>query len=210
MDSLFDIFKNHKGNEIYKWEHYFEIYEKHFSKFRNLERPIVIVEIGILNGGSLQMWKKYFGSNAIIYGIDIYEDCKKFEEDNIKILIGSQADSLFLENIISQLPKIDVLIDDGSHRVNHQKFTFEKLFKHLNDGGVYLVEDIHSSYWVEYGGGFRRKGTFIEFAKKIIDQLNARYSEQFFFKPNYLTNNIAGIHFYDSIVCFEIFDSNYF
>ena len=202
-NNLFEIFDNHTGNEIYKWEHYFDIYEKHFSKFKNSTTPITVLEIGVLNGGSLQMWQKYFGPNATIVGIDIYEDCKKFEKENIKIRIGSQADKSFLKELTNEFPQIDVLIDDGSHRVLHQIITFEFLFKFITLGGVYLVEDTHTSYWVEYGGGKKRSGTFLEFSKKVIDSLYARYSEQKGFEVDYYTENLYSIHFYDSIVCFD-------
>jgi len=201
--NLFEIFDNHKGNEIYKWEHYFDIYETHFSKFKNSPNPITVLEIGVLNGGSLQMWQKYFGPNATIVGIDIYEECKKYEKDNIKIRIGSQADLNFLKELSNEFPKIDVLIDDGSHRVLHQIITFEYLFKFINSGGVYLVEDTHTSYWVEYGGGKKRNGTFLEFSKKLIDSLYARYSEQRHFKLDFYSENLYSIHYYDSIVCFN-------
>lgn len=202
-NNLFEIFDNHTGNEIYKWEHYFDIYEKHFSKFKNSTTPITILEIGVLNGGSLEMWQKYFGPNATIVGIDIYDDCKKFEKDNIKIRIGSQADKFFLEKLTNEFPQIDVLIDDGSHRVLHQIITFEYLFKFIKFGGVYLVEDTHTSYWLEYGGGKKRNGSFLEFSKKLVDSLYARYSEQNSFKIDYYTKNLYSIHFYDSIVCFD-------
>ena len=202
-ENLFQIFDNHTGNQIYKWEHYFNIYEKHFSKFKNSSTPITVLEIGVFQGGSLQMWQKYFGPNATIVGIDIYEDCKKFEKENIKIRIGSQADKIFLKELTNEFPQIDVLIDDGSHKVLHQIITFEYLFKFIKLGGVYLVEDTHTSYWVEYGGGKKRSGTFLEFSKKLIDSLNARHSEQEGFKVDYYTENLYSINFYDSIVCFE-------
>ena len=202
-NTLFEIFDNHAGNEIYKWDHYFDIYEKHFFKFKNSPTPITVLEIGVLNGGSLQMWQKYFGPNATIVGIDIYEDCKKFEKENIKIRIGSQADKSFLKELTNEFPQIDILIDDGSHRVLHQIISFEYLFKFITLGGVYLVEDTHTSYWVEYGGGKKRNGTFLEFSKKVIDSLYARYSEQKGFKVDYYTENLYSIHFYDSIVCFD-------
>jgi hypothetical protein len=202
-NNLFEIFDNHTGNEIYKWEHYFDIYEKHFLKFKNSPTPITVLEIGVLNGGSLQMWQKYFGPNATIVGIDIYDDCKKFEKENIKIRIGSQADKIFLKELTKEFPQIDVLIDDGSHRVLHQIITFEYLFKFIKLGGVYLVEDTHTSYWVEYGGGNKRRGSFLEFSKNLVDSLYARYSEQKGLKVDYYTENLYSIHFYDSIVCFD-------
>jgi len=201
--TLFEIFDQHEGDEIYKWSHYFDIYEKHFSKFRNSKESITVIEIGVLYGGSLQMWQKYFGEKATIVGIDIYKECKKYEKDNIKIRIGSQSDKSFLKEIVTEFPKIDLVIDDGSHRVFHQLVSFKYLFPYLRDGGVYLIEDTHSSYWVSFGGGLKRRGSMIEFSISIIDSLHARYSEQRAFKQDYYTENVAGIHFYDSIICFN-------
>lgn len=202
-ETLYEIFDRHTGDEIYKWDHYFRIYERHLAKFRNSKEPITVIEIGVLYGGSLQMWQKYFGENATIVGIDIYKECKKYEKENIKIRIGSQADEDFLDNLVKEFPKIDVIIDDGSHRVVHQKFTFKHLFPHLNVGGVYIIEDTHSSYWVSFGGGLNRNGSLIQFCKSLIDSLHARYSEQANFKPDYYTEFISGIHFYDSILCID-------
>ncbi len=70
---LEEYFRNNKGRLIHKWNHYFDIYERHFNRFRN--KQIVILEIGVSQGGSLQMWKNYFGSSAKIYGIDINPRC---------------------------------------------------------------------------------------------------------------------------------------
>src|SRR5688572_16048006 len=93
METLKEIFDSHKGRLIHKWDHYFEIYEKHFSRYRN--SPVNILEIGVSHGGSLQMWRKYFGDHANIFGVDINPECKKFEDGKTKIYIGSQEDDQF-------------------------------------------------------------------------------------------------------------------
>lgn len=203
MNSLKEIFISHQGNMIYKWHHYFSIYENHFNRLRNLNETIVIVEIGVLNGGSLQLWKKYFGPKAVIYGIDIHSDCLKYEEDQINIRIGSSADKLFLNKLKSEIPQIDILIDDGSHRMNHQIVAFNNLWDSVSDKGLYLVEDTHTSYWNEFGGGIRRSGTFINFTHHLIDSMHAWYSEQSRFKIDKFSKTISSIHYYDSIVVFE-------
>ena len=97
---LKEFFDSHEtGRGIWRWNHYFDIYERHFNKFRNKE--IVVLEIGVAHGGSLQMWKEYFGDKAKIYGIDINPKCKEFEEENIEIFIGSQSDKKFLQKVKS-------------------------------------------------------------------------------------------------------------
>lgn len=194
-------FHNNERRLIHKWNHYFDIYERHFNRFRN--QPIVILEIGVFHGGSLQMWKDYFGNEVQIHGVDINPDCKKLEEDQVQIHIGSQTDRAFLRKLKEQIPKVDILIDDGGHTMKQQQTTFEELYDHVKEDGVYLCEDTHSSYWIEYGGGVKRNNTFIEFSKNLIDSLNAFHSRQGRFKPDAFTKSADSIHFYDSIVVVE-------
>jgi hypothetical protein len=201
MNDLEKYFRQNDKRLIHKWVHYFDIYDRHFHRFRN--REIVILEIGVSMGGSLQMWRDYFGPKAMIYGIDIHPKCKELEEENIKIFIGSQSDRKFLREVKRQIPQVDILIDDGGHTMTQQIVTFEELFGHVKNDGVYLCEDIHSSYWIRYGGGYKRQGTFIEYSKKFIDWLNAHHSEQRSLKVNYFTWSVDSIHYYDSILVIE-------
>ncbi len=201
MNDLEKYFRQNNKRLIHKWMHYFEVYDRHFSKYRNKE--IVILEIGVSQGGSLQMWKDYFGNKAKIYGVDISPDCKNLEEENIKIFIGSQADRKFLKEIKAQIPPIDILIDDGGHTMQQQIVTYEELFDHVKTDGVYLCEDMHTSYWLEYGGGFRRRNSFVEYTKKFIDYLNAHHSKQSGLKVNDFTKTVNSIHYYDSMLVIE-------
>ncbi len=194
-------FHNNDKRLIHKWQHYFDVYEKHFNKYR--EKEVVLLEVGVSHGGSLQMWKNYFGNKAKIYGIDIDPKCKEFEEENIKILIGSQSDKNFLKRVKELIPKVDILIDDGGHTMNQQIVTFEELFPHVLNNGIYLCEDVHTSYKLKFGGGYKRRGTFIEFSKNILDQLNAYHSEQRKFKFTEYAESLYGVYFYDGIVVFE-------
>ena len=198
---LIKIFNKDTHRPIRKWNHYFDIYERHFNKFCG--QNVNILEIGISEGGSLQMWKEYFGPKAKIYGVDILPECKIFEENRIKVFIGSQDDRIFLKKLVLELPQIDIIIDDGGHTMNQQIMTFRELYPIVKHGGIYVCEDTHTSYWINYGGGFHRRNTFIEFGKSLVDQLHAHYSEQGRLKPDYYTKSIASIHFYDSIVIFD-------
>ena len=123
MNDLEQYFYHNKDRLIHKWAHYFEIYDRHFQKYRNKE--VIILEIGVSQGGSLQMWKNYFGDKAQIFGIDINPNCKSLEEENIKIFIGSQTDRTFLRNVKAQIPQVDILIDDGGHTMRQQIITYE-------------------------------------------------------------------------------------
>jgi len=195
------IFHEHTGNIIHKWQHYFDIYDRHFSRFRN--KKVTILEIGVFKGGSLEMWRKYFGENCEIIGIDINPLCKRFENSFIKIFIGSQDDRNFLQDLKKQIPKVDILIDDGGHMMDHLRITFDELYDWVAEDGVYLAEDLHTCYWPGYEGGYRRSNSFIEYSKKLIDQLNAWHSQQKRFRVSDFTRTTHSIHFYDSIVVFE-------
>lgn len=200
-NNLRKYFDQNEGKLIHKWNHYFDIYEKHFNKY--VGKEIVVLEIGVFHGGSLQMWKNYFGNKAKIYGVDINPRCKELEEDNVEIFIGSQSDRNFLRELKEKIPPIDILIDDGGHNMKQQIITFQELYDHVKEDGTYLCEDVHTSYEIAYGGGYKRRRTFIEFSKNLIDSLNAFHSEQWALKENSFTRSIDSIHFYDSVVIFE-------
>jgi len=199
MGRLRDIFEaNTEGNQIHKWLHYFDIYERHFEKY--VGKEVNILEIGIYHGGSLKMWKEYFGEKVRLYAIDINPNCKAFEDDRTKIFIGSQEDRTFLRNVKTQLPPMDIIIDDGGHTMRQQIVSYEELYGQVKSDGIYLVEDLHTSYWRRFGGGVGRKSTFIEYSKHFIDQLNSwHYKEQ----PDDFARVTHSIHYYDSIVVLE-------
>ena len=175
MDDLEKYFKENTGNLIHKWVHYFEIYDCHFSRYR--DSHVNVLEFGVSHGGSLKMWKHYFGHKANIYGVDINPHCKQLEEERIKIFIGYQADRAFLKSVAEAIPGIDILIDDGGHAMEQQINTFEVLFPHIDKRGIYLCEDLHTSYQRSFGGGYRKRGTFIEYIKNFIDDINAWHSK---------------------------------
>lgn len=201
-NDLEKYFYENKGRVIWKWLHYFEIYDRHLSRYRGTD--VTIVEVGVWHGGSLQMWKSYFGNKARIYGIDIDPRCKQFEEDQIKVFIGSQDDPRFLRSTANAIgSRIDIFLDDGSHYPKHQITTFEELFPRLADDGVYLCEDSLTSYWKEFGGGYRKRTSFIEYAKRLIDLLNAWHSQSSRLKVTEFTRSARSMHFYDNVVVIE-------
>ncbi|MDH5445116.1 MAG: class I SAM-dependent methyltransferase [Gammaproteobacteria bacterium] len=202
MNDLENYFKNNTGKLIHKWQHYFEIYDRHFSAYRGKE--VHIVEFGIFQGGSLQMWKDYFGPKAKIYGVDINPHCKKLEEEQVQVFIGDQEDRSFLRSLANKIPKIDILIEDGGHTMKQQIHTFEELYPHVAEDGVYLCEDTHTSYWKGFGGGYKRRGSFIEYSKNWIDDIHAWHSRQpSKLKVSEFTRSAHSLHFYDSVVVIE-------
>jgi len=210
MNEFLKFFNKNDKKDLHKWLHYFNIYEENFSKFK--KKKITILEIGIAKGGSLRMWKNYFSSESTIVGIDINPECKKFEKDNIKTYIGNQTDVNFLSSVIKDIDKPDIIIDDGGHTSNQQIISFNYLFGHLNDKGIYLVEDTHASYHSDFQD--RQDGfTFMDYAKSLADKLNLWYQyydykiykKEIIEKINmpYFTKNTYKISFYNSMVVFE-------
>jgi len=124
-------------------EHYFAAYDRHLSKFRGAE--VHILEVGVYSGGSLDMWRSYFGKEAHIYGVDLEPACRVYENPGTRIFIGDQADKDLWSHVIREVPRIDVVIDDGGHQPGQQIATLEALLPHLQPGGVYICEDIHKS-----------------------------------------------------------------
>lgn len=190
-----------KKNIIHKWSHYFDIYDKHLKKF--IGQNPTILEIGVYKGGSLDMWNYYFDNKCTIYGIDIDEKCKKFENNNIKIFIGDQSDPIFWDTFFNQNDiYFDIIIEDGGHTMEQQIVTYEKLFDRIKNNGVYLCEDLHTSYWPEYGGGYLNKNSFIEYSKNFIDMINAYHIQNNPLSLNF-RKNIFCISYYDSIIVLD-------
>ena len=129
------------GRGVWKWRHYLPAYERHLAKFRGQE--VHILEIGVYSGGSLQMWKEYFGDKARIYGVDIEGVCRRYEDDQTQIFIGDQADKNFWKQVLKQVPRLDVVIDDGGHETEQQIATLEALLPNLAPGGVFICEDLN-------------------------------------------------------------------
>ena len=169
MKKFNELFKTHTGDGILKWSNYGDIYDKHFAPFR--DQPINILEIGVLRGGSMRMWEKYF-PNANIFGIDIDKDCLQYQSDRTKIFIGDQSDVSFLRNVKAKIPRVDILIDDGSHRAKDQKATFEEMYYHVRKPGVYLIEDIEFNYWSDKDK--KSPDNFMKHMKNKIDEINIR------------------------------------
>lgn len=202
MNEFARCFYEHQGRLVSKWSHYLDVYDTHLARYRGTD--VHVLEIGVNHGGSLQLWRKYFGDKAKLFGVDVNPHCLALEEPGTKIFIGDQGDKRFLTSLAAQLPRIDVLIDDGGHSMAQQIATHEVLFPKIAHDGVYLCEDVCTSYWKKYGGGFRKRASFIEYSKHLIDSLNAWHSEA----PARLavtdfTRAVRSITYYDSVVVVE-------
>lgn len=193
-------FLSNGGKRLHKWMHYFDIYERHFDRFRGT--CPTFLEIGVEGGGSLQMWKEYFGPGAKIIGLDINPACKDHETEGVEIFIGSQDDVGVLQSILEKYPDINAILDDGSHVMRHMITTFEYFYPRLNSKGTYLIEDVHTAYLDEYGGGLNRSGTIIEYVKDRLDDLNATYTGGGI-PVSPFTRSTQSISVYDSVIAFE-------
>lgn len=198
--NLHSDFYTHQGRVIHKWKHYFPAYERHFAPW--VDKTVTFIEIGCGSGGSLQMWKRYFGPHATIVGIDINPECKSFEEDQIAVRIGPQQDEKFLTDVLAEFGAPDIVLDDGSHVMSHINDTFRFLYPKVTKNGVYMVEDLHTAYWPEFEGGLRKPGSFVELTKDLIDSLNADHARGAL-PPDDFTRSTLSIHIYDSIIAFE-------
>jgi len=194
-----NLFYNSNSQSI-KYEKYFHVYEKIFKKFKN--KKVKFVEIGIHNGGSLEIWKNFFPKGSKIIGIDINPECRQFSKKNIEVFIGNQSEPKFWDNFFSKIGKVDIVLDDGGHTNLDQIITASKVIKNIKDGGVLLVEDTHTSYSSIYNSS--KNFSFIEFSKKVIDDINSKYSNKIK-KFNFsLSNHVYSVEFYESMVVFNI------
>jgi hypothetical protein len=144
------------------------------------------------------MWRKFFGDQAVIFGVDVNPDCAIYDGKHASVRIGSQADPAFLRQVVDEMGGLDVVLDDGSHIASHQRTSFAVLFPLLSEGGVYAIEDLHTAYWPYMEGGLRRRGTAIEFLKDKIDAMHRQYYERGMNTPASMTD-IESLQFFDSI-----------
>lgn len=180
-----------EGHGVWKWDHYHDIYHRHLQKF--IGQKVHVLEVGVYSGGSLDMWRDYFGAECRIYGVDIEEACRSYEDDRTKIFIGDQEDRDFWSDVRKRIPRIDVLIDDGGHEQEQQMVTLEEMLPHLSPGGVYVCEDVRG----EYEG-------FASFAQGVASSLNrmTKYEKQGM-PATPAQANLASIHSYPFVTVIE-------
>lgn len=199
---LIDYLKKTDDRALTKWQHYFQIYEREMGRF--LRNPISFLEIGIWKGGSIPMWQDYLPDGSKLTFVDIDPACKSHEIDGTNIRIGNQADPKFLAELAKEFGPFDLVLDDGSHVCAHQIASFEGLWPHLNNGGLYMVEDCHTSYWPGFGGGYRNEASFVEYAKRLVDTMHSWYTDQDTLFPfQEVAKELNSVRFYDSIVAIE-------
>ena len=198
---LFAYFSaNRGGSPLDKWVHYFPIYDRHLATFRG-SAPRVL-EIGVYRGGGLEMLGHYLGPSARIVGIDIDDAARTVAGPHI-VEIGDQEDPDFLASVVERHGPFDIVIDDGGHSMRQQIRSVETLFPLLADGGVYLVEDSHTSYWPPYLDPDDPASTFVGWVKDRLDDLHAyHHSTELDLAAPWQTT-LVGVHAYDSVVVLD-------
>jgi hypothetical protein len=165
--SLDELARRHGCDKASTVHGYTRAYERHFGPLR--DQPVKLLEIGVGRGNSMRMWREYF-PRAALYGLDI-EECRQVEPLNVTVFIGSQGDPVVLDRLAAKTGKLDIVIDDGSHRWSDQMVAFERLYPHLQPGGIYVVEDLHTSYMERFRAGER---TALAFFQGLVEDLNLR------------------------------------
>jgi hypothetical protein len=178
---------------------YFQVYDELFGPY--VGKPVTFVEVGVLNGGSLFMWREFFGPEARIIGVELNPGALKWQEHGFEIHIGSQADPNFWAEFFKKVGPIDLLLDDGGHFHDQQIVTTLAAIPHVKDGGLVVVEDVHTSYMPDFHSP--SKYTFVNFAKVLADRVNARFPK-LLISPDELSKSIFSVTFYESIVSLRI------
>ena len=199
-NNLYKHFKLSPKNTI-KWDNYFEIYDSIFKKYEN--KKITIVEVGVGNGGSLHMWKSFFKGNARVIGIDLNPDAKKLEKDGFEIFIGDQSDKNFWSSVYNEVGKIDILLDDGGHKNIQQITSVSESINSINENGMIIIEDTHTSYMKKKGFKNPSKVSFINYCNLLIESIHRR-NPMLQKKINIFSEKIHSLQFFDSIVVINI------
>ena len=199
MSDIERMFWSNTGPVVHKWLHYLPIYDRYLARYRGTD--VKMLEIGVYKGGSLHLWREYFGPKATIYGIDIDPGCAAFDGIDGQVRIGSQADAGFLARVVAEMGGVDVVLDDGSHMGRHMRASLDALYPHLSDGGLYLIEDVHCAYNRRYDGRFSRHN-FIRLLGQLTDDMHHWYHSGGQ-KVSATADRLLGLHIHDSLVVLE-------
>ncbi len=170
--TLTQLYASHTGKVSDKWSSYLVEYDRLFNPYRH--KPINLLEIGIQNGGSIEIWAKYFEKAQTIIGCDINPDCEslRYDDPRISIVVGDANATKTYQKITKINTGFDLIIDDGSHTSGDIIQTFDKYFPQIKEDGLFVAEDLHCSYWKNYEGGLFNPHSSISFFKLLADIIN--------------------------------------
>lgn len=200
LGDLAELYAGNDGPGVHKWHHYLPLYERYMARWRG--KPVRFLEIGVAQGGSLALWRKYLGPAAIIYGIDIRPGCAGLNGLHGQVRIGSQDDPEFLRAVVAEMGGLDLVLDDGSHEMAHVEASLDALFPLLADGGTYMIEDLHTAYMHRWGGGLKRGTNFFNSMRAVVDDMHHWYHDGRINRPA-LLDHVSGVHLHDSFVVLD-------
>ena len=208
MSTLRELALKHKtdkagGRDNPNNHEYCEAYEFFLGPMR--DKYFMLLELGVggynyidRGGESLRMWREYF-QYAAVHGVDLH--LKSFVIPGVQIHCGSQDDPVFLEDLFRKIRPVNVVIDDASHINPLTLKTFEICWPMLAPGGLYVIEDCHTSYWPDIYEGGDHENTVVNFFKRQLDYLNHPHSR---INPaeyeHYVLKDIESIHFFKEII----------
>jgi hypothetical protein len=199
--SLYGLFLNNAGPPIHKAGHYFFAYQRHFARF--VGTPVTFLEFGAHSPGSALMWKAWLGPLARVIFVTPERECGQELDEQVSVRVGRQDDRAFLDALLQEFGAIDVVLDDGSHRMPDVVATFNYLYDKISPSGVYMIEDMHTAYWPDYGGGRGDPRSIVERFKGMIDDLNAEHVRDGTVYPSRFTQQTLAMTAYDSVLVFE-------
>jgi glycosyltransferase involved in cell wall biosynthesis len=172
-DSVRGLYAAHHGKVSTKWDTYLDVYEDMFRPIKH--QPIDMLEIGVQNGGSLEIWSRYFPHARTLTGCDINPRCGelRYDDPRVQVITGSANEPAAFQQILARARSFDVVVDDGSHRTNDVITSFLTYFPLLKPGGIYIVEDMHCAYWENFGGGVLNERSLSAFFRRLLDTVNA-------------------------------------
>jgi GT2 family glycosyltransferase len=167
--TIHQLYLEHQGKVSDKWTLYLNEYDRLFSGYRN--KPISLLEIGIQNGGSLEIWSKYFSNASALIGVDINQACARlsYDDPRISVIVGDANAPEVRKQVFKHSPQFDIVIDDGSHFSSDIVKSFALYFQHVVEGGIFIAEDLHCSYWIQFEGGLFDPYSSMSFFKLLAD-----------------------------------------
>ncbi|MEZ5451879.1 MAG: glycosyltransferase [Thiothrix sp.] len=170
--TLRELYVEHTGKVSDKWSLYLGEYDRLFTAYR--DKPVRMLEIGVQNGGSLEIWGKYFDQATVLLGCDINPDCSRLQYDDTRIgvIVGDANDLDIHAQILQRSPQFDLVIDDGSHTSGDIVKSFTLYFPQIVEGGLFIAEDLHCSYWEGFEGGLFHPYSSMTFFKRLADVIN--------------------------------------
>jgi hypothetical protein len=158
-----------------KWASYPPVYAEVINQLRIDIKSIL--EIGVQKGGSLEAWVAACPEVDFVVGVDIDPECGDlcFKDQRIQVIIGDATSSATAREIKRVSPSFEIIVDDGSHSSPDIIQAFGRYLPHLTPGGAYVIEDLHCSYWPNWGGGLATPTSAISFLKRLVDVVNSEH-----------------------------------